>query len=212
MIKTSTKPDNELLKEMFTNREWKKSVETTEKITPRKIAIEAKRRMLDLRKRKTAAELLDRLPEEDEFFHIVSDGSFDYWSLIPLIVQMANITGGTLHASTWTLNRPNCLEMLQMIDDGRLATINLLTGNYFKARESAVYATISNGLLSRGGRIRVLENHAKVAILTDGRSHFVMEGSANFTANPRIEQNIIARSRPLYEHHKNWIEDCLDAK
>jgi len=200
------------LSELFTHREWDVSVETTHRITPRKIALEGKRRMMDHRKRKTAAEILDRLPAPGEFFHIVSDGSFDYWSLVPLIVSMAEMKSATLHASTWTMNRPNVLEMLAMIDDGRLKTINLLTGLYFKSRESAVYATIANGLLARGGRIRCMENHAKVAILSDGTHHFVMEGSANFTANPRIEQNIVANSLPLYEHHKAWIEECLAAK
>jgi len=74
-----------------------------------------------------------------------------------------------------------------------------------------VYATISNGLHHRGSRMRCLENHAKVAAISlpDG-SGFVIEGSANFTANPRIEQNIVARSRELYQHHTGWINECFD--
>jgi hypothetical protein len=195
--------------DLFKFRKFENRVETQEGITPRMVRMEGKRRMVDALKRKAARDLLDRLPEEGEFFHIVSDGKFDYWSLVPIIVEMAGLRNVELHASTWTLNRPNALEMLEMIDDGRLSKINLLTGTYFKRRESAVYATIANGLAARGSRIRCLENHAKVAILNVGNSGFIMEGSANFTANPRIEQNIVAKSAELYAHHKKWIEEVF---
>jgi hypothetical protein len=195
--------------ELFRFRKFDARVETRETITPRMVRMEGKRKCIDARKRATARELIERLPSEGEFFHIVSDGKFDYWSLVPIIVEMAGIQGAELHASTWTLNRPNALEMLEMLDDGRLSKIHLLTGTYFKRRESAVYATIANGLAERGSRIRCLENHAKVAILNFGDSGFIMEGSANFTANPRIEQNIIARSALLYAHHKKWIEEVF---
>jgi hypothetical protein len=204
-----TTPDTNSLNDLFKFREFSSRVETKETITPRMIRMEGKRKMVDARKRNTARDLIERLPIEGEFFHIVSDGKFDYWSLIPIIVDMAGITGAELHASTWTLNRPNALEMLAMLDDGRLSKIHLLTGTYFKRRESAVYATIANGLAARGSRIRCLENHAKVAILNIGNSGFIMEGSANFTANPRIEQNIIAKSAALYAHHKSWIEEVF---
>jgi hypothetical protein len=199
-------PDLDLL---FAPKDFSQRIETRETISARKVVLDGKRQMVDARRRKTARELIDRLPEEGEFFHMVSDGKFDYWSLIPLIVEMAGIRGAELHASTWTLNRPNALEMLAMLDDGRLSRISLLTGTYFKRRESAVYATIANGLAARNSRIRCLENHAKVAIIQTGETGYILEGSANFTANPRIEQNILAKSAALYAHHRGWIEDVF---
>lgn len=205
-----TTPDSKSLSELFKFRKIAGNIETRETITPRMMRLEGKRRVIDAQKRKTAAELLDRLPAEGEFFHIISNGKFDYWSLIPIMVEMGSIRGAVLHASTWTLNRPNALEMLAMLDDGRLSKINLLTGTYFKRREAAVYSTIANGLAARGSRIRCLENHDKVAILNFGDSGLIMEGSANFTANPRIEQNIVAQSAELYAHHKNWIEEAFN--
>lgn len=36
-----------------------------------------------------------------------------------------------------------------------------------------------------------------------------MEGSANWTANPRTEQNIITNSRDVYEFHKSWLEEMF---
>jgi len=196
-------------RELFAMRPAGSAIETAETITPRIVRMEAKRETIRKMRKEEAGKLLDRLPEENEFFHIISNGNFDYWSIVPIIIEMAGMKSATLHASTWTLNRPNALEMLEMLDDGRLSQISLLTGTYFKRRESAVYATIANGLLARNSRIVCLENHAKVALISDGEKFFVMEGSANFTANPRIEQNIIGQSRELYEHHKTWIEEIF---
>jgi hypothetical protein len=194
---------------LFAPREFSQNIETRETISPRKVVLDGKRKMIDVRRRKSARELLERLPEEGEYFHMVSDGNFDYWSLIPMIAEMAGSRGATLHASTWTMNRRNALEMLELIDAGIFKHVSLLTGTYFKRRESAVYATIANGLAARNSRIRCLENHAKVAIISAGKTGYILEGSANFTANPRIEQNIVAKSRELYEHHRKWIEDVF---
>jgi hypothetical protein len=184
-------------------------IETRQTITPRIVRMDGKRTMIDETRKETAKNLLERLPDEGEFFHIISNGNFDYWHMIPVILEMSGMQSATLHASTWTLNRPNAMEMLALLDSGRISSISLLTGIYFKRRESAVYATIANGLLQRGSRIKCLENHAKVALISDGEQHFIMEGSANFTANPRIEQNIVARSAALYGHHKKWIEEAF---
>lgn len=206
---TKTIDTPEKFSDLFKTVVDRDQIETSETITPRMLKMEGKRRVIQKLKREEAKKLLDRLPEENEFFHIISNGNFDYWSMIPIILHMSGMRNATLHASTWTLNRPNAMEMLELLDSKKLAQISLLTGVYFKRRESAVYATIANGLLSRGSRIKCLENHAKVAILSDGIKFFVMEGSANFTANPRIEQNIIAQSRKLYDHHKKWIEEVF---
>lgn len=198
------------LEDLFRPIQYNDSLETTETITPAKIKIDGKRKMINGLKKEKARELLQEAPKPDEFFHIISNGSFDYWMLCPLLIELTSAKNVTIHASTWTLNRQNALEMLQMLDDGRCSSLHLLTGTYFKRRESAVFATIANGLLQRNQKIRALENHAKVLLINDHAGNFfVMEGSANFTANPRIEQNLIGNNRDLYEHHKRWIEEAF---
>ena len=57
-----------------------------------------------------------------------------------------------------------------------------------------------------------LENHAKIILLNNGKDYITMEGSANFTANPRIEQNTVCNSRQLYEFHKGWMDEILSKK
>jgi uncharacterized protein YjiS (DUF1127 family) len=129
-----------------------------------------------------------------------------------MVVTIAKLIGRpieTFRASTWTMNRQNVRELLAMIDAGTLQDVGFLTGLYFKRRETAVYASLMNGLTARGKRLRCLENHAKVAILIAPPDFIVLEGSANFTENPRIEQNIIANDRRLAEFHREWIDQVL---
>ena len=46
-------------------------------------------------------------------------------------------------------------------------------------------------------------------IWSDGIDYIVMEGSANWTANPRLEQFTVTNSRPLYDFHREWMEEML---
>jgi hypothetical protein len=196
---------------LFTMKSWGTPIESKETITPRKARMQGKRKMINKTRKEKVKEILESVPKKGEFWHIVSNGNFDYWSMIMAILEIGKVKDGIMHASTWTINRPNALEMLEQQDNGTLSHISLITGLYFKRRESAVYATISKGLLDRGGKMKCLENHAKVALIDDRKGNFyVMEGSANLTANPRIEQNIVANSKELYEHHRAWIEEALE--
>jgi len=85
----------------------------------------------------------------------------------------------------------------------------MITGLYFKRRESAVYATLLAGIERRGGRLYSFRNHTKIALLQKDKDYIVMEGSANFTSNPRLENFIIVNDRGLYEFHSGWFNDML---
>jgi hypothetical protein len=90
---------------------------------------------------------------------------------------------------------------------------NVLTGTYFKRRETAVYAFLLEGIRARGGRFRAFQNHAKVQLIAnpDRDAWYTVEGSANLTSNPRLEQYVITNDRPLWEFHRRWMEEMLTA-
>ena len=37
----------------------------------------------------------------------------------------------------------------------------------------------------------------------------VIEGSANFTANPRLEQNVMVNDEDLFRFHAEWMEEMF---
>src|SRR5688500_4699840 len=108
------------------------------------------------------------------------------------------------------MSRPNALELLELFDAGRIRKVTLFSGLYFKRRESAVYTTIATGLIDRGQRFLCFENHTKIILLAAGTDRIVIEGSANFTANPRVEQNTVTNDEELFNFHRAWMEDLLE--
>lgn len=187
-------------------------IETTETITTRQIKHLEKEKLRYAMKKQNARDILKELPAPGETVHIISNGSFDYWTFVPIIIDLL---GGRSHDgwfSTWTLNRANCNELFEIYDRGALGSINFLTGLYFKRRETSVYAKLLTGIQQRGQRYKALENHAKIILLTNGEDWITMEGSANFTANPRIEQNIVCNLRSIYDFHRSWMDEILSKK
>ena len=187
-----------------------RSLETVESPEPRALRLKPRhRRCLVALKREKLADFLPPLPAPAESLHLISNGAFDYWTFVPTIIEKMERQAVAFYGSTWTMSRPNVTNMFELFDGGKIASLAVLTGTYFKRRESSVCNTLVEGLLSRGQRFRAFSNHAKVMLLDFEADAFVLEGSANFTANPRLEQTTIHNSRELYEFHKAWFEEML---
>ena len=169
-----------------------------------------KRRQIQATKRERMADVIDRLPEPGETFHVISNGTFDHFSFVPRISELMG-TVDAFYGSTWTMNRENALGLLDLYDKGRLKTVALLTGLYFKRRETAVYATVLEGLQERGQRYIAFKNHAKVSLFAglEADTYITVEGSANYTANPRLENYTVTNDKPLFEMHQAWMEGML---
>lgn len=195
--------------EGFSAVEFDHPIESKASVRARAVTFDAKH---DLRKclmREKVDALLPALPHPGQITHCVSNGDFDYWDLIAVAID--RLGPCHFHGSTWTMNRRIALDILARLDSGKLLSACLITGIYFKRRETAVYAAIASGLLERRQKFRALETHAKVALLSDTEQFIVIEGSANFTANPRVEQIIIANHEQLYHFHREWIEEAATA-
>ena len=49
----------------------------------------------------------------------------------------------------------------------------------------------------------------QLSLLGPNFEYYMVEGSANWTANPRIEQNMITQSKELYNFHKGWMQEYI---
>ena len=185
-------------------------IETNEvKISLRKTKIQETLKVKSYLKKEKATEVLNELPLTNESFHIVSNGSFDYFNLIPIAIEMLGNKCTDFYFSTWTMNLSNTRSLFKLFDEGKIDRINALVGLYFKKRESSVFNELYEGLKSRGQKIFSNENHSKITLLTNGIDFITICGSANFTANPRIEQFTIHNSQLLFEFHKQWMDEII---
>lgn len=186
--------------------------ESTDEISTRVTRSQLKHIRVNAMKRQIVTDILPELPEINESVHIVGNGTFDYFTFVPHLIDLLGHHTEHFYGSTWTMNRQNVMDLLDLFDKGKIEHIHILTGLYFKRRESAVYAALYNGLQDRKQRYRSLKNHAKVMLFNHEDHFLVLEGSANFTANPRIEQTTIINNRDLWEFHKSWMDDIFNAK
>ena len=161
-------------------------------------------------KQEIVKDFLTGIPEPGETWHIVSNGKYDFWTFVPVILDHLKEPAREFYGSTWTMNRGNAKELLDLFDRGRIEKVAILTGTYFKRRETAVYATLTEGLLTRKQRYVAFQNHAKVILIRTEKDAIVIEGSANFTANPRLEQYTLSNDQGLYEFHQGWMEEMLN--
>ncbi len=155
-------------------------------------------------------DILQTPPAAGESVHIVSASKFDFWTWVPALLDMIG-PATHLYCSTWTLSRPNAVELFELWDAGKIGTASYLTGTYFKRRETAVYAFLLEGIRRRKGRYRAFQNHAKVMLLDPGGLPLVVESSANLTANPRLEQYVLSHDAELHAFHRGWFEEMYSA-
>ena len=188
-------------------------IQSTRQPTARTFRREAREQFKRGLKRESLAEILPDKVMQGECVHVISNGTFDYFSFIPLVLGWIGVAD-SLHGSTWTLSRGNALDLLKYYDEVKIKSITLATGNYFLKRESAVAATIIEGLAARGQRFKAWENHSKIILMSNEATgdYYAIEGSANWTANPRTEQNMIANDRALFEFHRGWLEGMFNEK
>lgn len=161
-------------------------------------------------KKEACAQVLTERIEPGTSYHFISNGSFDYWNIVTRMIELHELTKAEFYGCTWTMNDANVKSLFELIDTGTLRSASVMVGLYFLHREPVVADTLKCGLEDRAQRFKACENHAKVVLLQAGDDWLVFEGSANFTANPRIEQFVLNNDRELYEFHKTWMNGYFE--
>jgi len=171
-----------------------------------------KRRFLNQLAVANAAEALDRLPESEESFHGIMSGNFHAFAFLPAIIQLAGCAKvAEANIATLGFNESNTLELFDLLDRGIVQRCSFIFSCYYRSNEPQVADALISGLQSRGHRVAVVRNHAKIILaeLTDGRC-FAWESSANMRSCRNIESYVLTHDRPLLEFHREWMMHLLD--
>jgi hypothetical protein len=186
------------------------SIEKDKVLDSRQLKRKASRVYLQfIEKKKTFDQAVRAFPGKGEYLHVVNNHKYDFYTILPVAIDRLG-TLDEVYISTWTMNRNNVVDLFQQFDSGKIKRMTVLTGLYFKRRETAVYSYLVSGLKRRGQRYVAFKNHCKILLASTDTTHLVIEGSANFTANPRMEQYVFCNSEAVYNFHKAWMEDCLN--
>lgn len=174
---------------------------------------DVKRVMVNGLKKQALSDLITELPSPDTDMYIIGNGAgaevkhginpkaFDFGTFLAVVVDMLG-DGCIAHISTWTMNRNHALNMIEMIDNGKLSKLVVLTDPYFQKREPSVAAVLIEGILKHGepNRYLAFKNHCKIIALSDanGENYCTITSSANLSAQPRCEQYVLTTDPGVY--------------
>lgn len=121
---------------------------------------------------------------------------------------------GHVYISTWSMARGQINMIGDHADSGAIGNLTVLTGDYFAQRSPGNYTLVVQLCDRIGGRIFRLNNHSKVMAFRNPESGFcaVVEGSANFTCNPRVENFCLTTDAELYAHVVSWFEEIISGR
>lgn len=156
---------------------------------------------LHYQKIKSLPEDLQRLPNKEEIFFLQTESSFNAFTFIPLIARHQGIK--ELFASTYSINIRVIEALVELHDAGIIEQITLMVSDSLIKRNPTTINHI-NALIRTRPNIKLTYswNHSKVCIMKTAFSHFVVEGSGNWSENALYEQYIFMNSEQTYEFRK----------
>ncbi len=135
--------------------------------------------------------------------HFYSGGN---WSLHELVSFLFTVTGpADLFFSTWALREEPVRSLLLLKDAGIATSISCLLDSRSTQRDN-------NSVLlaqSNFNKVGFTRCHAKVTVLRNDMWGIAINGSQNYTKNPRIECGVISCDKSIADFHVNWMRNEL---
>lgn len=162
------------------------------------VTVQLMERVLMGKRNDTVAELFTVLLDNS----LTSYVSAGLWSMHDLLFRMLELTGpARVTFATWSMTQEPVTMLVNAINEGLILELNGLLDVRVKIRNPKVYQFAK----LRFGKIRETVCHAKVTVIENDRYAITINGSPNFTNNPRIEAGDVIVSRQIAEFHRNWI-------
>jgi len=188
--------------------------ESAEESPPPRFEAKAKRReLINLIRVANAAKHLDHLPGPGCAIHAIMKGNYSYADLIPAVLTLAAPARlDYLAATTLGFSQKAALQLIDLIDSGHVRTLDFVCADFFAKADPEICQFTREELTRRGSRFAAARCHAKIILLgLDDGTRYVSESSANIRACRSIEQFALTNDPELYEFHREWIDELMDA-
>lgn len=132
-------------------------------------------------------------------YHYASAG---LWSVHDLLFHLLRTTGpADLWIATWSMAEESVRMLVQGMDSGLIRSLQLLIDARVIRRNASAYAFVK----AHADIVRVTPCHAKVTVLQNEAWHIAINGSPNYTNNPRIESGVVTTVPAVADFHRDWI-------
>lgn len=157
-----------------------------------------------------AKDVLQRLPEAGESFHVLLSGHFRNSDFIPSILDLSGDRCERLSVCTLGYDRHTVDMLLREIDGSRVGHLSMLSCVYAQSHYPELHSWLTSELSRRGSRHMAARVHVKVMgfDFTDGR-RITVESSANLRSCNMAELTVVTADDGLTEFHHRWIDELF---
>lgn len=122
-----------------------------------------------------------------------------------------------LCVATWIINRHYIDMLVEDIEKGVLKKLVFIISNRMSQLGKGHSPNFNRmkELFSEKSDIvsfRVVNSHAKTYCMTNGVDYITVDGSGNWSENPRIENYTISNSKEKFDFRHSWMMDLCKAK
>ncbi len=128
--------------------------------------------------------------------------SFGQWSLPHILIHVLSLTGpADVFATTYGLSPDIVRKLVEAKEKGMIREMVFVMDWKIRTYKAEAYF-----LAEQNFKIKLCSIHAKVTVVLNKIWSVVIQGSANYTRNNKIENNIITVDRDRALMHAGWID------
>lgn len=146
------------------------------------------------------------LPELGEQLRFVTTRAFNAIALLDFIAMKEKIVESFF--CVYSIDYDSGMLLSKMAEEGKLGNVTFLISNIrnsaYRKKEQIVREKFIN---NPNIRLVFCGSHAKMMGIKTESNYYVVETSANFAPNSRIEQYMFENCRETYNFHKSWIDN-----
>jgi hypothetical protein len=159
-----------------------------------------------------AAAQIGTLPGPSEAVHLWIGGLSSMGHVLSAVLELAEpATITDLHIATLTFSKANAEEWAGLVEEGKVATLTVVTSVYFERTSPHLFGPAVTLLRPLGATVATSRCHAKLlcARLSDGRT-ITAEGSANTRSARTLEQVTLFGSPQVYDFHATKLNTLVE--
>jgi hypothetical protein len=127
--------------------------------------------------------------------------SFGQWSLAHILIYILSLTGpADVYATTYGLSPDVVRKLVEAKEKGMIREMTMVMDWKIRTYKAEAYFVAEQNF-----KTRLCSIHAKVTVVINETWGVIIQGSANYTRNNKIENNIITVDRERAIMHAQWI-------
>jgi hypothetical protein len=147
------------------------------------------------------------LPVPGEQFRLITRRRFNAIEMLDYIAERETISD--LRMAIYSINYYAALHLLELVDSGRIAKVEILMSNLRNAAHREKEEVIKHKFAGHPAiTLWFCSSHAKLmSCATSAGNYYTVEGSGNHADNSRVEQYVIDNDQGVYNFTGRWMAE-----